>query len=172
MFPERIYLLGMPGSGKSTLSKQLAKEINYHFLDLDEWIVQHERNSISEIFAIKGEEYFREIERKALLHSLTLQKIVIATGGGTPCFFDNMQIIKNNGFSIFLDVPLEVLAQRVSKEVNTRPLLNTENKEVIDQLTEKYNHRLPFYRQAELTITGANLSVQDILQWLTYMDKI
>ncbi|GAB4190212.1 MAG: shikimate kinase [Thermoflexibacter sp.] len=172
MFPERIYLLGMPGSGKSTLSKQLAKEINYHFLDLDEWVVQHERNSISEIFAIKGEEYFREIERKALLHSLTLQKTVIATGGGTPCFFDNMQIIKNNGFSIFLDVPLEVLAQRVSKEVNTRPLLNTENKEVIEQLREKYNYRLPFYRQAELTITGANLSVQDILQWLIYMDKM
>lgn len=172
MFPERIYLLGMPGSGKSTLSKQLAKEINYHFLDLDEWIVQHERNSISEIFAIKGEEYFREIERKALLYSLTLQKTVIATGGGTPCFFDNMQIIKNNGFSIFLDVPLEVLAQRVSKEVNTRPLLNTENKEVIDQLTEKYNYRLPFYRQAELTISGANLSVHDILQWLIYMDRM
>jgi shikimate kinase len=172
MFPERIYLLGMPGSGKSTLSKQLAKEISYHFLDLDEWIVQHERNSINEIFAIKGEEYFRQIERKALLHSLTLQKTVIATGGGTPCFFDNIQIIKNNGFSIFLDVPLEVLAQRVSKEVNTRPLLNTENKEVIEQLTEKYNYRLPFYRQAELTITGANLSVQDILQWLTYMDKM
>lgn len=172
MFPERIYLLGMPGSGKSTLSKQLAKEINYHFLDLDEWIVQHERNSISEIFAIKGEEYFREIERKALLYSLTLQRTVIATGGGTPCFFDNIQIIKSNGFSIFLDVPLEVLAQRVSKEVSTRPLLNADNKEIIEQLKEKYNYRLSFYKQAELTISGANLSVQDILQWLTYMDKI
>jgi len=172
MFPERIYLLGMPGSGKSTLSKQLAKEINYHFFDLDEWIVQDERNSISEIFAIKGEEYFREIERKALLHSLTLQKTVIATGGGTPCFYDNMQVIKSNGFSIFLDVPLEVIAQRVSKEIKTRPLLNTDNKEVIEQLIEKYNHRLPFYRQASLTISGANLSVKDILQWLIYMDRV
>lgn len=101
MFPERIYLLGMPGSGKSTLSKQLAKEINYHFLDLDEWIVQHERNSISEIFAIKGEEYFREIERKALLYSLTLQRTVIATGGGTPCFLIIYKSSKVMGFPYF-----------------------------------------------------------------------
>ncbi|MCU0389727.1 MAG: shikimate kinase [Thermoflexibacter sp.] len=171
MFPERIYLLGMPGSGKSTLAKQLAKEIGYHFLDLDEWIVQSERNTVAEIFAIKGEDYFREIERKALLHTLTLEKTVIATGGGTPCFFDNMQTIKTYGFAIFLDVPVEILAQRVSKESGVRPLLNVKPEEINAQLQEKYNQRLPFYKQANLIISGGNLSVQDILQWLSYIDK-
>ena len=172
MLPERIYLLGMPGSGKTTLSKQLAKEINYHFVDLDELIIQSERYAISEIFAIHGEEYFRQVEQKILQQTCTLSKSIIALGGGTPCFFDNMQVIKKSGFSIYLDVPLEVLAQRVSKEATTRPLLNVQPENLLSQITEKYKQREAFYKQANLTISGANLSVQDILLWLNYMDKV
>jgi shikimate kinase len=172
MLPERIYLLGMPGSGKTTLSKQLAKELNYHFVDLDELIVQSERYSIAEIFAIHGEDYFRQVEQKMLQHTITLSKSVIALGGGTPCFFDNMQVIKQYGFSIYLDVPLEVLAQRVSKEANARPLLSVQSENLLAQIAERYKQREAFYKQANLTISGANLSVQDILLWLNYMDKV
>lgn len=171
MFPERIYLLGMPGSGKSTLAKQLAKEINYYFLDLDELIVANERQSVNEIFAIHGEDYFRQIEQKTLLHTITLNRTIIALGGGTPCFFDNMQLINRGGFSVYLDVPLEIIANRLSRESNTRPLLNAKPEELLSQITEKYSQRIDFYRQAHLTISGANLSVQDILQWLTYIKK-
>ena len=171
MLPERIYLLGMPGSGKTTLSKQLAKEINYHFVDLDELIVQSERHTIAEIFAIHSEDYFRQVEQKILQQTTTLDKSVIALGGGTPCFFDNIQVINKHGFSIYLDVPLEVLAQRVSKEANVRPLLQVQSENLLTQITEKYKQREPFYKQANLTISGANLSVQDILLWLNYMGK-
>jgi shikimate kinase len=171
MLPERIYLLGMPGSGKTTLAKQLAKEINYSFSDLDELIVQRERHSVNEIFDINGEDYFRKIEQEMLFHTTTFSRTVIALGGGTPCFFDNIQVIKNHGFSIYLDVPLEIIAKRVSKEYNTRPLLNVKTEELLVQITEKYNQRITFYRQAHLTISGANLTVQDIVQWLSYVDK-
>ncbi len=171
MLPERIYLLGMPGSGKTTLAKQLGREINYHFSDLDELIVHKERHTINEIFEINGEDYFRKIEQEMLFHTTTFSRTVIALGGGTPCFFDNIQVIKNHGFSIYLDVPLEIIANRVSKEYNTRPLLNVKPEEMLLQITEKYNQRITFYKQAHLTISGANLSVQDIIQWLSYVDK-
>jgi shikimate kinase len=169
MFPALIYLLGMPGSGKSTLAKQLAKEISYHFLDLDELIVLNERSSINEIFAIHGEDYFRRVEQKALLHTTTLRHTIVALGGGTPCFFDNMQLINKGGFSIYLDVPLEIIAKRLSKESSARPLLNVKPEELLAQITEKHHQRFDFYKQAHLTISGANLSVQDILQWLNYV---
>ena len=171
MFPALIYLLGMPGSGKSTLAKQLAKEINYHFLDLDELIALNETNSINEVFAIHGEDYFRQVEQKALLHTTTLMQTVVALGGGTPCFFDNMQLINKTGFSIYLDVPLEIISKRLSKESNTRPLLNVKPEELLVQITERHHQRFDFYKQAHLTISGANLSVQDILQWLSYVEK-
>lgn len=171
MLPERIYLLGMPGSGKTTLSKQLAKELNYHFVDLDELIIQSERHTIAEIFSIHGEDYFRQIEQKILSNTASLTKSVIALGGGTPCFFDNMEVIKKHGFSIYLDVPLDILAQRVSKEGGVRPLLNVKPEELLTQITERHKQREPFYKQASLTISGANLSVQDIMLWLNYMDK-
>lgn len=161
----------MPGSGKSTLAKQLAKEISYHFLDLDELIVLNERSSINEIFAIHGEDYFRQVEQKVLLHTTTLNNAVIALGGGTPCFFDNMQLINKSGFSIYLDVPLEIISKRLSKESNTRPLLNVKPDELLAQITEKHHQRFDFYKQAHLTISGANLCVQDILQWLNYVKK-
>ncbi len=161
----------MPGSGKSTLAKQLAKEINYHFLDLDELIALNERNSINEVFAIHGEDYFRQVEQKALLHTTTLVQAVVALGGGTPCFFDNMKLINKSGFSIYLDVPLEIIAKRLSKESNTRPLLNVKPEELLAQITERHHQRFDFYKQAHLTISGANLSVQDILQWLSYVEK-
>ncbi|TAH17757.1 MAG: shikimate kinase [Cytophagales bacterium] len=168
---DRIYLLGMPGSGKSTLAKQLAKEIDFHFIDLDELITLHERHTINEIFAIYGEEYFRQIEQKILLQTTTFTRTVIALGGGTPCFFDNMEVIKESGFSIYLDVPLDIIAKRLSKESNTRPLLNTKPEDLLTQITEKYNQRIDFYKQAHLTISGANLSVKDLLLWLSYMGK-
>jgi shikimate kinase len=83
-----------------------------------------------------------------------------------------MQEIKKHGFSIYLDVPLEVLAQRVSKEANVRPLLNVASENLLTQITDRYKQREPFYKQANLTISGANLSVQDVLLWLNYMSKV
>lgn len=150
-----IFLIGMPSSGKSTLGRQLAKSLGYEFIDLDARIETTEGKKIAEIFALNGEEYFRKVENQQLKKVQKDSKLIIATGGGVPCFYDGMEYIKNNGISIFLDVKPAMLVERmkVSKK-NERPLFDLESKNLLAQITEKYNDRLKFYQQADITIEG------------------
>jgi shikimate kinase len=150
-----IFLIGMPSSGKSTLGRQLAKSLGYEFIDLDARIETTEGKKIAEIFALDGEEYFRKVENQQLKKTQKDTKLIIATGGGVPCFYDGMEYIKNNGISIFLDVKPFMLVERmkVSKK-NERPLFDLENKNLLAEITEKYNDRLKFYQQADITIEG------------------
>lgn len=113
-----IFMLGMPSSGKSTLGRQLAKELNYDFIDLDKKIEISEGKKINEIFNLEGEDYFRKLETDQLKKIEPDTKLVVATGGGTPCFNNNMAIIKGGGISVFLDVKPYKLEERMrnSKE--------------------------------------------------------
>ena len=88
-----IYLIGYMGAGKTTYGKRLARDINYNFIDLDQKIEAEQGKTISEIFAEKGEDGFRQIEREAMIQTFGLENTIVATGGGTPCFFDNMQLL-------------------------------------------------------------------------------
>ena len=150
-----IFLIGMPSSGKSTLGRQLAKSLGYEFIDLDARIETTEGKKIAEIFVLNGEEYFRKVENQQLKRVQKDSKLIVATGGGVPCFYDGMEYIKNNGISIFLDVKPFMLVERmkVSKK-NERPLFDVDSKNLLDQITEKYNDRLKFYQQADITIEG------------------
>jgi shikimate kinase len=163
-----IYLIGMPSSGKSTLGKPLAKALRYQFVDMDEWIESQEGLWISEIFQLKGEAFFREKERETLRKFPLNQGFVIATGGGTPCFFDNMDYIKATGKSIFLDVSPEQLWTRMLKsESNHRPLFDTKNMEQLRiDLQTRYRQRLPFYQRADLCVEG-NIEVEHLLMLLS-----
>ena len=120
----KYFLVGMPSCGKSSLAKIIGKEINIQFIDLDKEIEIVEKRSINEIFNIKGEDYFRKIESE-ILNSIikSNESFIMATGGGTPCYNDNMKIINNNGISIFLDVKISELETRL-KNKKDRPLLN------------------------------------------------
>ena len=152
---KNIYLIGMPSSGKSTLGRQLAKLLNYTFVDLDSRIETAESKKISEIFEIKGEDYFRKIENEQLKKIQKDSNLIIATGGGTPCFFDGMDFIKKNGISVFLDVsPTKLVERMKSSNKKVRPLFDMEDKHLLEALTEKYNSRLKFYQQADITIQG------------------
>ena len=102
---KNIFMIGMPSSGKSTLGKQIAKALSYEFIDLDQKIEFSEGKKIADIFSLHGEEYFRKIEAEQLRKIPVNSRIIIATGGGTPCFHDGINYIKENGWSIFLDVP-------------------------------------------------------------------
>lgn len=144
-FPDRIFLVGMPGAGKSTFGKFLAKEIGYQFIDLDTEIERHEARSISTIFSEDGESRFREIEFD-LLRKQVNKKTVVATGGGAPCFFDNMTWMNANGLTVFLNPGLEVLIQR-TQNTDHRPLLKNEVKERLEELLE---NRMQFYTQADM----------------------
>lgn len=158
----KIYLTGLPGSGKTTLGKQLAKALNLNFVDLDEEIEKVENRTIPTIFETEGEDYFRKIEQQELHKSASLENVVISTGGGAPCFFDNAEFINANGTSVFIDVSPQEIAKRVSKGPNNRPLLNGVNS-LEEEITTKRSQRLPFYSKATHTLTGDRLQVKDLL---------
>ena len=164
---KNIYLIGMPSSGKSTLGKELARNLSYTFTDMDKLIETREQKTISEIFSNQGEAHFRELEKKTLQGFQPDQSMVIATGGGVPCFHDNMQFIKNNGVSVFLNVELDDLAKRLYKaQGNNRPLLDISQSEeaVIASIKKTYEERLPFYKQADIQVDG-EINVSQLL-WL------
>jgi len=148
-----IFLIGMPSSGKSTLGRRLAKELGYTFVDLDQLIVADQDMSISEIFSRFGEPYFRETENR-LLQSLPVDSsLLVATGGGAPCFYDNMDFILRSGLGIFLDVPAEELAARIKAHAkDDRPLLSG-LADLEEELRKKLEERRHFYSRAHLTLS-------------------
>jgi shikimate kinase len=167
MLKKNIYLIGMPSSGKSTLGKELARNLSYTFTDMDKLIETREQKTISEIFSNQGEAHFRELEKKTLQGFQPDQSMVIATGGGVPCFHDNMQFIKNNGVSVFLNVELDDLAKRLYKaQGNNRPLLDKSQSEeaVIASIKKTFEERLPYYKQADIQVDG-EINVSQLL-WL------
>ncbi len=159
---KNIFLVGMPSSGKSTLGRRLARALNFRFVDLDKSIVRDQNKTIPEIFLKYGEAYFREIERKILLEIEPDQSLVVATGGGAPCFFDNMMFIKSNGTSIFINVePSELAARILQHNRDDRPLLSG-IKDLETELRVRLAGRLPYYAQADITISNTT-SVQEII---------
>ena len=163
-YPQKIFLVGMPGSGKSTLGKELAQRLDRNFFDLDAEIERMAGWVIPDIFAQVGEEYFRELENSVLMMLIKLNEpAVIATGGGAPCFFDNMDQMNAAGTTIFLDTPMDTLVERVKKEKASRPLVSQmEDSSLADDMKALYKKRLPQYEKASFT-TNSNL--QDIIRY-------
>ena len=159
----KIFLVGMPGSGKSTIGKDLAHQLGLPFVDLDDELEKSSGSSIEEIFARDGEETFRILEKDQLEKSNNESStFVIATGGGTPCFFDNIEVMKSSGLVVFFDVSPKILSQRLidGKGVNQRPLLKGLDEDSIEsELATKLELRLPFYNQAQLILTEGELSL-------------
>ncbi|QDK80224.1 shikimate kinase [Spirosoma sp. KCTC 42546] len=152
---KNIFLIGMPSSGKSTLGKRIADVLHYRFIDTDKIIVREEGRSIPEIFAESGEEYFREVERRVLRNLKPGANMVVSTGGGMPCYHNNMEYIKATGVSVFLDVPVDVLARRIQAHAHEdRPLNNANDPELLTVLQKRYELRLPIYSQANIIISG------------------
>lgn len=125
----RIFLLGFMGSGKSSLARELAHKLTYSFIDLDNLVEERSGKKIAEIFENDGEVVFRKIEHDCLLETFSHKNIVIATGGGTPCFFNNIDLINQNGISVYLKFNPGILASRLSNDKGKRPLIkHFENK--------------------------------------------
>lgn len=163
----KIFLIGMPGSGKSTLGKGLASKFELDFIDLDNEIEKTQSSSVKEIFSSQGENKFRSLEKEQLEKSLyEFPAFVMATGGGTPCFFDNLELMKASGLVVFLEVSPETLNNRLtsSKGIQNRPLLNTVKEGIVlDELKRKIVDRLPYYSQADIIIMSDEISVLEIL---------
>ena len=159
----KIFLLGLPGCGKTTLGKELAYELGIPFVDLDTEIENSERESIKEIFEKKKEDYFRRLESAHLKKWCAMKNdFVMATGGGVPVFFDNLIAINQAGKSIFLDVPPREIARRIT--LTDRPLLaKTHPESLKDHIEFMRSQRISFYRQAHLVISGDSISAKEIL---------
>lgn len=141
----------MPGAGKTTLGRALAAQLNRKFVDLDAAIEAKAGLTIPQLFEEKGETYFRELEAETLKTvSFSAEKLVVATGGGTPCFHQNMAFMNAHGLTVYLKVSPEVLAERLwQTELAKRPLLKNKSKPlIVNYLQETLQKRVTFYKQA------------------------
>ena len=157
-----IFLLGMMGSGKSYWACLLSAHFNFINYDLDILIEESAGKTIAEIFSDNGENYFRQKEKETLHSTAHFKSSIISTGGGTPCFFDNMQWMNTNGITIWIDEDVDTLAARLKTETAKRPLIkNLDDDELKIFLKKKYDERKPFYEQAQYHLTGENISLEN-----------
>jgi len=169
MLKKHIFLVGFMGVGKTTNGKKLAQALKSSFVDLDELFVEREGISITDYFKAHGEDNFRLKEREILQQLTTLEPAVIATGGGAPCFFDNMEWMNNNGITIYLQIPATALAQRLAaSKRHKRPLIQHLNEEeIFDFINEKMLHRHPFYTKAHYHVDVLDLNIKNLIQELS-----
>jgi len=160
---DKIILLGFMGCGKSTIGRALAKRLDYRFIDLDDEIEKVAKTTISKLFDVKGEAYFRKLESKTLKTTLSKQgKVVIALGGGTPCYNKNMQLIKYLP-SFYIRCGIDVLAKRLAKEKAHRPIIaKKKQSELKSFIAKKLSERRQFYRKATHTLVGARAKAKII----------
>lgn len=162
MAKKNLILCGFMGCGKSTIGSLLAKKTGCAFIDLDRYIEKQENKSVAQIFADSGEPYFRELERQAAQALSARSGLVIAAGGGTLTFPENVAVLKRSGRIVLLDVPVEVVAERLQHDT-TRPLLNRPDKE--NAMRELYEKRLPLYRSAaDITVDASQSPMQVCLE--------
>jgi shikimate kinase len=164
----KIFLIGLPGSGKTTLGRQLAAQLKIDFVDLDTEIEKSEKRAIAAIFKHSGEDYFRNLEATELRKWSQVQSnFVMATGGGAPCFFDNLELMNQSGITVFLDVPAKEIAKRISNQSDTRPLLLELNFEQLkDKIEFLRSQRKPFYRKAKLIVKGSSIQISELMKEL------
>ena len=149
----RIYLTGFMGAGKTFLGKLWAEDNSLSFFDLDLLIEDEERMSVEKIFSTYGEDYFREKEAAVLRNTDRFDDCIIACGGGTPCFFDNMNWMNQHGTTIFLNTPPTLLAERLRGEKEFRPLLRSvQDVDLLDFIIKKLEERAEFYLQANIIL--------------------
>lgn len=168
---KRIFLIGYMGTGKTTTGRHLAKELNLNFCDLDHYIENRYLKTISQIFAEQGEAEFRKIESAMLREVGLFEDVVVATGGGAPCFFDNMDYMNSVGTTIYLKASPEALAARVVGGKNKRPLLeNKSNEELLQFITDNLERREPFYSKAQITFETEHFSHKELVD--EYVQKL
>ena len=146
----RIFLTGYMGAGKTTLGKAFARELNVPFIDLDWYIEERFHKSIRELFVERGEASFRELERNMLHEVSEFENVIISTGGGTPCFFDNMDYMNQLGETFYLKASPETLHAHLKMGKGVRPLLLNKTPEEVDEfIHEQLKLREPYYEKAK-----------------------
>ncbi|MDO9186513.1 MAG: shikimate kinase [Bacteroidota bacterium] len=159
----KFFLTGYMGSGKSTVGEKLAAKLKYDFIDLDKLIESDYKQSIPEIFATKGEKEFRAMEHNTLKRVIEKNNVVVACGGGTPCYYDNMELMSNNGVTVYIKMSVDALVDRLTNAKEKRPLI--ENKtapELRSFIKRQLEKREDIYHKAQYTVKGKDLNVDEL----------
>ena|ERR1700743_1497540 len=164
----KIFLIGFMGSGKTHWGRLLAAKLGLPFRDLDTVIVENEKRSVSEIFAQKGEEYFR-YQEKQTLEEITGEEesFILSCGGGTPCFFNNIEFMKKSGKVIWLNTSIDVLQERLLKEQMSRPLIREIDSAGLKRyIIRKLSERRMYYQQADVMVNEENITLEELTRLL------
>ena len=163
----KIFLIGFMGSGKSTIGRKLANYLHYDFVDLDKLIENKAGMKIADYFEKNGEESFRELERDTLQQMVFNDNSVIATGGGVPCYFDNMDWMYKEGKVVYLSMDPKALADRLKHSKVSRPLIKDLNQDqLIEFITQKLKSRDVFYQKAHCIVSGLDLTAEKLASYL------
>ncbi len=161
----KVFLIGYMGSGKSAVGKKLAEKLKLDFIDFDDYIEKKSGKTISDIFESKGEEKFRSMEQKHLGEIIKKKNAVIALGGGTPCFNNNIELINKNGISLYIEMSADALVKRLIKARKKRPLIQGMNEVDLKIFVEaNMEKRLPYYKQAKHTIKVEEQNIEKIAE--------
>ena len=165
---DKLFLIGYMGTGKTTLGKLLAEKLNWTFIDIDWFIENRYRQTIPVIFEEKGEAGFREMERRALHEISGFENVVVSTGGGLPCFFDNMDLMNQVGITIYLKASANDLLVRLNSGKKKRPLIKGKKPEELREFIEmNLKQREQFYSQAKFSIDVPYCpSKKEMYQWV------
>lgn len=164
----RVYLIGYMGCGKSRLGRLLASHVGKAFVDMDDYIESRNCKTVPQIFAEEGESEFRRKERRALEELSEFEDVIIATGGGAPCFFDNMELMNRTGVTVFLNIEPSILADRLMKSKTERPLIKGKSREeLIEFIYETLQKRKEYYSKAQFEITEPDIDLDELWQMIS-----
>lgn len=154
------------GSGKTHWGRQLSKKLGIPFFDLDEQIVSHEGKPIPEIFAAEGEEYFRLLEKDVLyIITESHDSFVMACGGGTPCYYNNIEYMSKSGTSVWINTPVQTLYERLINEKESRPLIkNLSDEQLKGYIIKKYADRKIYYEQADVIVDEEPVQLEKLVE--------
>lgn len=160
---DKVYIIGFMGSGKTTAGRKLSEALGWAFADLDELIEQKEKRIIGDIFSGSGENYFRKIESACLREFENQNRVVISTGGGAPCFEDNLEHMKRTGIVVYLRMNPADLAKRLEGEQDTRPLIRNLDREGLEKyISDKLKERETYYNCADIIEDGKNPDISSL----------
>lgn len=159
----RVFLIGFMFSGKSTVGKKLASIMNYQFIDTDRYFEEKYKISILDFFEKFGEEMFRKFEHDILKELVVKDNVIISTGGGLPCYNNNIDLINDEGISIYLEMPFKAIINRQKNSKQKRPLLQNKTQEEIEEyLKALLTQREPIYKKSKITIDAKNVNFSDL----------
>jgi shikimate kinase len=164
----KIFLIGFMGSGKTHWGKLLSSRLQLPFRDLDSLIVEKEQRSVSDIFAAEGEEYFRYKEMEMLEELVAKEEnFILSCGGGTPCFFNNIEFMKKSGKVVWLNTSVDVLKERLLKERMSRPLIReVDDDELKRFIIRKLSERKMYYEQADVMVNEESITQDELIRAL------